>query len=988
MLPNFLSRRPLFFSAVYKINSVNKVSYGTNNPEIQEGSKLMNRFGRLILLAALSLSLFTCANYKAKLVDQIVKRKLAQKKLPVDKQVRIGHLPNGLTYYIRVNKHPEKRAFLRLAVNAGSVLEDDDQQGLAHLVEHMCFNGTKHFPKQALIDYLESIGIRFGPDLNAYTSFDETVYMLEVPTDTAGALETGLQILEDWAHEALMENEEIDKERGVVIEEWRLGRGADQRMFDKQLPVLFHGSRYAERLTIGKKEIIQNAPHETVKRFYYDWYRPDLQAVVAVGDFDPDRVEQLIKEKFGSIPAPQKTRPRKLFPVPDHKETLFAIAADSEATRSRVSIYFKHPHKTEQTFADYRRGIIRSLYNSMLNNRFREIAQKPDAPFLYAYSGMMGWVRTADFYVLGAGVKEGGIVRGLEAILTEALRVQRFGFTLTELERQKKELLRRIEKQYREQNKLESNRLVSEYVRNYLRQEPIPGIEFEYKLTKMLLPTIKLEEVNALAKELITDDNRVVLANSPLKPGLKIPTEEELAAVFNKVSQEKITPYEDITDTAPLLAEDLESGEIVEEKSYPDIEVTEWRLSNGVRVIWKKTDFKNDEILFTAFSPGGTSLVPLDKLRSAQVADDIVSESGVDGFSAIVLEKKLAGKVVNVTPYLGTLTEGLRGSASPQDLETLFKLIYLYFTTPRKDEEAFQAYLHRLEGMLENRSASPEAAFSDTITVTITSHNPRRKPFTMEDLKKIRLDEALDVYRDRFADADDFTFIFVGNLDPDQLKQFVTRYLGSLPTNQRQESWADEKVQFPQGIVKREVYRGIAPKSYVYLAFNGPFEWNVQNRYDLQSTIQVLRIIMRERLREAMSGVYGVRVSASVHQYPKPEYRLTVSFGCAPERVGELTQAVFDILEHVKQNPVDDIYITKVKETQIRTREVNLKKNNFWLRTLKDYYFNNLDPTLIMKYPQLVKGFDKATVQKTVATYFNPQNYVQVVLYPENFAQK
>ncbi|MCH6560650.1 insulinase family protein, partial [candidate division KSB1 bacterium] len=608
-----------------------------------------------------------------------------KKELPTDPKIRIGKLKNGLKYYIRENQKPENRAELRLAVNAGSVLEDDDQRGLAHFVEHMAFNGTKNFAKQEIVDYLESIGMQFGPDINAYTDFDETVYMLQVPTDSVEAVETAFQILEDWAHNISFEEEEIDKERGVVVEEWRLGRGAGARMRDKQFPILFKDSRYAERLPIGKKEILETAPYNSLRRFYRDWYRPDLMAVVAVGDFDKDWIEKLIKKHFRRLRALKKPRERQVFPVPNHKETLFAPASDVEATSSNISIYYKHEVPEEGTVGDYRRSLIEALYNSILNNRLNELLQNPEPPFLFGFSSQGTFIRSKSFYILGAGVKDNGIEAGLEAVLTEAIRVRRHGFTESELERQKTEMLRRFEQVYNERDKTESEQFAAEYIRNFLEGEPLPGIEYEYTLYNLLLPGIKIEEVNQLAKNLIRDENRVISVSTPEKEEIKTPTEEGILAVFDRVNRKEIKPYEDTVPDLPLVEIPPTPGKIVAQETIEKLGVTEWDLSNGVKVVLKPTDFKNDEILFTATSPGGHSLVPDKDFIAAALATAIIREGGLGNFDRIALQKKLAGKLAGVSAWISSLQEGLSGNASPKDLETLFELIYLHFTAPRKD---------------------------------------------------------------------------------------------------------------------------------------------------------------------------------------------------------------------------------------------------------------------------------------------------------------
>jgi zinc protease len=904
-------------------------------------------------------------------------------KLPIDPNVTIGKLDNGITYYIRTNKKPEKRAELRLVVNAGSVLEDDNQNGLAHLCEHMAFNGTKNFNKQELVNYLESIGMRFGPELNAYTSFDETVYMLTVPTDKDSIVQTAFQILEDWAHNVSYDSIEIDKERGVVIEEWRLGRGAEARMSDKQFPILFKGSKYAERNVIGKKEILESFKHPTLKSFYKDWYRPDLMAVVAIGDFDKSEIENLIKTHFSKILSRVKEKTREIFPVPNHKEPLFAIATDVEATRSSVSVYYKHELREEKTVGDYRQKIVEGLYDGMFNSRLEELTRKSDPPFLYAYSGGGRFVRSKEIYVLSSGVKDNGIERGLETLLTEAARIKKFGFTSTELERQKKELMRSMEQAYNERDKTESRNFTYEYVSNFLDEEPIPGIDYEYKLYQQYLPGITLEEVNRLANERISEENRVVMVNAPEKKDIKVPTQEELSAIFKSVEKSDIKAYDDKVTTEPLIANPPTPGTIKEENLLKDLGVTEWKLSNGVRVILKPTDFKNDEIMLTAFSPGGTSLVDDKNFVAASSASAIIAQGGVSKFDQTALQKMLQGKIVNVFPYISELDEGFSGGCSPKDFETMLQLIYSYATSPRMDSTAYLSYMEKIKAMLKNRNARPETAFEDTLQVTLSQYNYRRRPYSEEILKEMDLQNSFKIYRDRFSDLSDFTFIIDGAFKLEEIKPFILTYLGGLPSKHRIETWKDVGVMPPKGVITKTVKKGIEPKSSVRIVFTGPFEWSRDNRHAIQSMAGVLRIKLREALREEKGGTYGVGVGASIWQFPKPEYRLTVSWGCSPDRVDELIKTAMEQIDSVKNFGVSDIYVTKVKESQKREREVSLKENKFWLSSLQSAYYNNDDPMNILKYDELIEKVNSDYIQKAAQKYFDMKNYVEVKLLPE-----
>jgi zinc protease len=903
--------------------------------------------------------------------------------LPLDANVITGTLDNGIKYFIRINKRPEKRAELRLAVNVGSVLEDDDQRGLAHLTEHMAFNGTKNFHKLEIINFLERIGMRFGPDVNAYTSFDETVYMIQIPTDSADIVNKGFQILSDWAHNQLMEDEEINKERGVVIEEWRLGGGAEMRMLDKQLPIILKDSRYADRLTIGKKEILESFPVERIKQFYSDWYRPDLMSVVAVGDFEPKDIEKLIKNYFAPIPQKKNPRERTIFPVPDNKEPLFAIASDPEATISRVNVYFKRDKQSWKTIGDYRRTIVERVYNDMLNIRLNELTKQSDPPFLFGFSGSGGFVRTKDSYTLGAAVKENGIERGLEALLTEALRVKKHGFTASEFEREKKDALRSMERAYNEREKTESRQLADELVRHFLEEEPVPGISYEYEMYKKFLPEITLEEVNRLAHQWITEENRVIAVNSPEKQGVKIPTDTDVQKVFDAVEKNEIAAYEDKVSDMPLVENVPSPAKIVEETMMTELGVTEWTLSNGVRVILKPTDFKNDEVLLSAYSPGGNSLVEDKNIVSATTASSVMQEAGVGNFDNITLQKLLQGKIVNVSPYISELEEGFNASCSPADFETMLQLIYLYATSPRVDSTSFISYQSRMRGMIQNRSARPESALEDTFQVTMAQYHHRRRPMSDALLNEMNLNTSYTVFKDGFKDFGDFTFFIVGAFDINLIKPFVLSYLGGLPSSGRKEVWKDVGIFPPKGKIEKTVKKGIEPKSAVRMVFSGPFEWSRENRHDLQSMVSVLRIKLREVLREDKGGVYGVGVSASPIHFPRKEYRITISFGCDPNRVDELTKATLEQVDSLKNFGTTDDYILKVKETQRRERETNLKENRFWLNTLQFASVNSEDPTvLINKYDELVERVTKERVHETSKKYLDMNNFVKVVLVP------
>jgi zinc protease len=903
--------------------------------------------------------------------------------LPVDPNVEIGKLDNGLTYYIRVNHKPENRAELRLVVRAGSVLEDDDQLGLAHFIEHMAFNGTRHFEKQELIEFIESIGMQFGAHLNAYTGFDETVYMLRVPLDDPAVVEKAFLVLEDWAANLTLDPDEIELERGVVIEEWRSRRGAGARMLDKQIPIMFQGSKYAARLPIGEKEILETFEHDTLERFYRDWYRPDLTAVIAVGDFDPERIRTLIHTHFGGLSNPDSPRFRDSFPVPDHEETLFAPATDPEATRSTLQIVYKHPVTSTETIADYRKDLVEAFYNMMLNQRLSELTQEASPPFLSAYSAKGRYVATKDAYAQHARVQEGQYEEGLDALLTESERVQRHGFTQSELDRSRTELGRQIEASYKEREKTQSGAYASEYVGHFLRGEPIPGIENELAYYNRIAPGITAEEVSHAARTWITSSNRVVLINGPDKKESPPPGLERVLGMIGEMSSRDVEPYDDKVLDSPLLPQPPVAGKIVASNSFPEIEVEAWTLSNGLRVYLKSTDFKNDQVLLTAFSPGGHSLADDTIYTAATTADGVILQSGIGAFGPIELQKKLSGKVVSVSPSISELWERMDGNASPEDLETMFQLIYLYFTSPRKDEKAFQSLQTRMTGYVENRLARPGAVFNDEVKVALSQGHFRRRPMSLEIIGEMNLDSSIDFYTGRFADAGDFTFVLVGNFTLESVRPFVETYLGGLPAAGRVETWKDVGVRRPAGSVDVRVDKGKEPKSQVVLILTGEAEWSVLNNYELSSAVSVLNIKLREKLREELGGVYSVNASGDIRRYPYEYASVAVNFSCAPENVDELIEAVFEEMDRLKEEGPQPEDLQKVKETQLRNRETQLKRNNFWRDVLAYIFKNELDPNIILTYEDRVKNLTAESVQESARKHFDRKNYLRGVLYPE-----
>ena len=905
--------------------------------------------------------------------------------LPIDSKVKIGTLKNGMKYYVRSNQEPKNRADLTLVVKAGSILEDDDQQGLAHMCEHMAFNGTENFKKHEIIEYLESLGMKFGPEVNAYTSFDETVYGIKVPLDSVEYLDKGLLVLHDWASGVSFEDEEIDKERGVIHEEWRMGQGAQDRMMRQYLPVMLHNSRYANRLPIGKMDVVDHCEYDVLRRFYRDWYRPDLMAVIAVGDFDVNEIEKKVIDLFSKIPSRENPRERVYFEVPDHDNTLVKVVTDKEAQQTMLQLFYKHPTSVTKTVADYREDIIKSLYNGMINARLQELTLTEDPPFIFGYSYYSNFIGPKDAYASMAMTNTEQIEDALKAVVTENERVKLFGFTATELEREKKSTLRSMEKAYNERDKVKSESYVGEYKRNFLpTQEPIPGIAYEYELYKKYLPTITLEEVNSLAPKWITDKNRVLILMSPEKEGQTLPTEEELLSMLNSVDNSKIEPYIDKVSDKPLLADMPTPGKVGKKKKNKDLDYQTWTMKNGAKVVIKKTDFKEDEILFRAYSNGGNSLYDLDDDVSVSIATDVIEESGLGSFDKIELDKYLSDKVVRVSPFINELTEGFSGSAAPKDLETLLQLVYLYFTNPRQDKTAFNSYIKRMKGVLENRSASPESAFRDTIQVTNACHHPRRRPMTAESLDEADFKQVNRIFKQRFGDPSNFTFYFVGNFDEKEMKPLIEKYIGGLPIVERNETWKDLKIKSPKGIVEKEVKKGSEPKSIVYMNYHGDFDYNWENRTQLDVACEILTTKLLESIREDESGVYSIGAYPSSEHFPQSKYGVTIYFGCAPENVAKLSKGVYAEIDKLMKDGPTEIDLDKAKKKKLRERETGLRENRFWLSTLYSFDYHGSNPDDLNKYDDYVNSLTIEQMKQAANKYFSKDNFVKVVLFPED----
>jgi len=902
--------------------------------------------------------------------------------VPFDKNIKVGELENGLKYFILKNQKPENRVELRLAVNAGSMMEDEDQQGLAHFVEHMCFNGTKHFKKNELINYLESIGAKFGAHLNAYTSFDETVYKLNVPTDSTEIISKAFQILRDWAGDVSFESEEIDKERGVVVEEWRTGQDAGERMREKFWPVLFHDSRYSVRLPIGKKEIIENFKHDRARQFYKDWYRPNLMAVMVVGDIDVEKMEEKIKVLFSTLTNPKKVRQRKSYEVPNHKDPLVSIVSDKEAQYSIAQLMYKQKPFNIKSIGDFRKAILHSLYNQMIKDRLNEYTQKANPPFVYASSGYQSFIRTKDIYSSVSVGQIEKIKEGLEVLLTENERVKRFGFTESELERAKKDTESSLDRQFKEKNKTQSSKHIDQLVAHFLEEGIVPSMEDQLVIYEQLLPTIKKEELNALAKKWVTNENLVAIIQAPEKEGGVLPTKQEIIDLIKVVRTKKIDPYVDEVSKEPLFGYEVTPGKVIKQEKIEQIGVNKWELANGAKIVLKSTDFKEDEILLKGLSWGGVAQYPESDDMSASEASAVINESGLGDFNEVVLGKQLAGKTVAVSTSINEQQEIVRGSSSVKDFEAMLQLVNMYFVHPRKDEEAFQAYKSQLELYLDNKDSDPTTAFRDTITTTLAQHHPRRRPFSQALMNELKLDRMHQIYKKQYANAADFTFTFVGNIALDQAQPLIEKYIGSLPSTKEKEQPNDLKIRYPKGVITKVVKKGIEPKAQVNIAFTGDYKWSKQESWIIKGMINVLKIRLREQLREDKGGVYGVGVYPSYSRVPHQDYKMTIGFTCSPENSDDLINTVFNEIKKVQTEGPGMENLKKTVETFKREQEINNKKNGYWLSVLSSASLYGDALNAHQNNLEYINEMDAKKLQEATKKYFNFENYVVVKLLP------
>ncbi|OON63680.1 peptidase M16 [Massilia sp. KIM] len=904
--------------------------------------------------------------------------------IPVGPQVKVGKLANGLTYYIQRNARPERKLELRLVVKAGSILEDEDQRGLAHFVEHMAFNGSTHFRKHELVSYLQSIGVGFGADLNAYTSFDETVYILPIPTDQPRNVAKAFQVLEDWAHGVRFEDAAIEKERAIVLEELRLGKGASDRMGKQIYPKIFNGSRYAERLPIGREEVLRDFKPEALRRFYRDWYRPDLMAVVVVGDIEPDRAEKFIKTHFARLKNPAKPRPREYAAIPARQDTEALVVLDHEASGNSVLIrYPLRPVSEAGTIRAYRDDLVQALFGAMLNQRLSELAQQPEAPYLGASSALGKLTPRYHSYNASAALGPRGAAPAIAALVQENERARQHGFGLHELERAKKNLMRTYEQAWNERAKSDSATYAAEYIRNFLQHEAIPGIDLEYRYVQELVPGITLDELNDYARRTIpADSGKLVLYTGVDKPGA--PSGEQLLAALAEAERQPVLPHDDKAVAARLMDKPPKPGSIVAERHDKALGLTHLSLSNGVKVILKPTDFRNDQVMLSAARFGGQSLFGDQDILNARFANAIVASMGVKDFSPLDMRKILAGKAAGVTVGLGSYTDVVAGASGASDVETMLQLLWLKFAGVRRDEDLFRTYVGKQAELARNQDGQPGKRFGDAVVSALYNGHPRApRSLQADEYGKIDLDRSIDIFRQRFSSAKDLSFIVVGSFDPEAIKPLLATYLGSLPTPDIPVAFRDVGLRPVTGVVKREVRSGTEPKSTISLNFTGQAPFSEAEQLRLSALVEVLNLRLIEVLREKMAMIYGGGASGALSKIPYGNYSIGISLPTGPEHVDKVIEATFAEIRRLQEQGPEASDLDKVKTNWIQNHRRSLRENGYWVAHLQSSLTEGLDPASILDVEKQVQALNAQDLQAAARRYLDTGNYVQVVLNPE-----
>jgi zinc protease len=904
--------------------------------------------------------------------------------LPVDSSVRTGTLPNGLKFFIRRNPRPEDRVLLRLAVQAGSVDEAEDQRGLAHVLEHMAFNGTARFKPGELVSYLQSIGARFGPHVNAYTSYDETVYMLDVPTDRPNALQRGMDALSDFAGGMTLDPMEVDKERGVVIEEWRGRLGAGTRTQQPQIEAIFGPtSLYSRRLPIGTPESLRTFTVKRLRDFYTANYRANRMAVIAVGDLDPAEIETMIRQRFAAMPRTGGATRRDV-PIAPHRETRFVTVSDREIQGTTVNVVFKGPFRALETLEDYRRSLVQSLTYQMINGRFAELTRRPDAPFLGASAGSDTFGRTVEAASFGVRVKDGETEKGLAALMTEVARVRQFGFGEAELDRARRGALAQYERTYNERNNTTSDPLAAELLRHYLSREAVPGIERELEYARRFLTSITTAEVSAYAKEVIRDDNRVVLSSAPDREGLAKVTQAQLQSALTAGLTASVTPWSDQMDGKALMAKAPAPGTVKSRREIPEIGVTVLTLSNGVEVWLKPTDYRADQVVFTSYARGGVSTATPEQYLNASLSSSIVGLAGVGGLTPVDLGKLLAGKIGAASAYISTYTHGVTGSATPKDLETALQLAYLHFTAPNRDASALDLMKRRLEASLANQAQSPGAVFGERLRAINTVNHYTSKPIRLEDVGTLDAQAMWSFYAERFGNAANFTFFFVGNFTVDEITPLLNTYLGSLPSKGAPDSKAaDVRLQFPASVQRETVTKGQEPRAQTVITFFSDTGLDESQTARVRAAADIVENKLRDILREQLGGTYSVSVGYS-DTSPQPGYgTTTVQFGSSPENVEKLNAAVMTEVDRLRREGPTAADLQIVKEADKNDLVQALRQNSYWLNALQASHILGRDAKTIPRRSERTDALTVENVHEAMRKYLPADRYTVVTLMPE-----
>ena len=908
--------------------------------------------------------------------------------LPIDSAVRVGKLENGLTYYIRHNEYPKNRAEFHIAQAVGATMEEDHQNGLAHFLEHMAFNGTEHFEGKGIIEYFESIGVNFGGNINAYTSLDETVYRLsEVPTIREGIIDSALLVMHDWACGLSLLEDEIDNERGVIREEWRTGAQANRRMWKAINPLKYPGSQYAKRDVIGDTAVINNFTYDALRDYYKKWYGPDNQAIIVVGDIDVDQIEAKIKALWADVPARVNRGERPLYSVDDNMEPIVAIVRDKEAQYTRIEMEFKKPQLPKQfrcTDAAYVQNIAIELVCDMFNNRLTELSMKPEAPFVGAGSYYGELVKEKDAFVAVYLAKQGQEVAAYKDLLTQLEKMRRYGFTNAELDRVKKETVSAYEKSYNERNTVRNIAYAQECIRHYLSDQPMPGIAWEFQTIKQILPMLSVDMLNQVAQSLVTDENLIISFQAPDDEKSVLPTEAEVIELLAAVKNEEIAAPVEEAIRENLVEKAPKSGKIKKTAYNETLGTTEWTLSNGVRVVVKPTIFKQDEIHFMGRSQGGLSLVATENLASGALATSIIELAGIADMSVTDLQKALTGKQVSLSPSIDEYSEGISGVSTIKDLETLLQLNYLYFTAPRRDEESFQTLMSILDSQLANRDKNPKAAWSDSISMMASNHSERTLIMNKELLAQVDLDKALQIYKERFANPADFTFYFVGNIDPEDkaFQKLVCTWLGGLKTSKILETAADDKVRVIAGdttnYFTREMETKTASNRIQYSSYDMPY--TLANMLNMEMIGRILSTRYLESIREREGGSYGVGCAGWMNLHPVPSAQLVMQFDTDPEKQKKLMSIIHEEVMTIVENGPLAKDLQKEKESLLKDFEEDLEKNGYWNTILLMYYKNGIN--YITDYKAAVEAITAETVQATLKKLVEAGNVFEVVMLP------